>query len=170
MRLVSLINDIIRLSQLDENNESALESVDLYEVAKEVVEVLEASATKKHVELQLNGESSVIEGVRRYLYEIIFNLCDNAIRYNREGGTVKIDVINKNENVMLTVSDTGIGIPVEHQARIFERFYRVDKSHSKETGGTGLGLSIVKHAVAYHGGTVRLESIPGEGTTITVEI
>ena len=139
-------------------------------VAEEVVEVLEASATKKHVELQLNGESSVIEGVRRYLYEIIFNLCDNAIRYNREGGTVKIDLINKNENVILTVSDTGIGIPVEHQARIFERFYRVDKSHSKETGGTGLGLSIVKHAVAYHGGTVRLESIVGEGTTITVEI
>lgn len=170
MRLVSLINDIIRLSQLDENNESALESVDLYEVAKEVVEVLEASAEKKHIELRLNGESSVIEGVRRYLYEIIFNLCDNAIRYNREGGTVKIDLINKNENVILTVSDTGIGIPVEHQARIFERFYRVDKSHSKETGGTGLGLSIVKHAVAYHGGTVRLESIPGEGTTITVEI
>ena len=168
-RLVSLINDIIRLSQLDEDSESVTESVDLYDIAKEVVEVLTVSASKKQVELTLNGESCVMNGIRRYLYEIVYNLCDNAIRYNKNGGKVIIDLKNENGNVILTVSDTGIGIPAEHQSRIFERFYRVDKSHSKETGGTGLGLSIVKHAVAYHGGTVKLESKLGEGTTVTVE-
>lgn len=110
-----------------------------------------------------------MNGVRRYLYEIVYNLCDNAIRYNKEGGSVTVG-LNKNEdNVILKVSDTGIGIPVEHQSRVFERFYRVDKSHSKETGGTGLGLSIVKHAVAYHGGSIKLDSTVGEGTTVTVE-
>ena len=168
-RLVSLINDIIRLSQLDEDSETATESVDLYDVANEVVEVLTVSASKKQVELHLNGESCVMNGIRRYLYEIIYNLCDNAIRYNKDGGKVTVDLQNKDGNIILSVSDTGIGIPTEHQSRIFERFYRVDKSHSKETGGTGLGLSIVKHAVAYHGGTIKLESKLEEGTTITVE-
>ncbi len=127
------------------------------------------SAAKKQVELHLNGEPCVMKGIRRYLYEIIYNLCDNAIRYNKDGGKVTVDLQNKDGNIILSVSDTGIGIPTEHQSRIFERFYRVDKSHSKETGGTGLGLSIVKHAVAYHGGTIRLESKPQEGTTIIVE-
>lgn len=169
IRLVSLINDIIRLSQLDEDSETATESVDLYDIANEVVEMLTVSAAKKQVEVHLNGESCVMNGIRRYLYEIIHNLCDNAIRYNKEGGKVTVDLKNTDGNVVLSVSDTGIGIPAEHQNRIFERFYRVDKSHSKETGGTGLGLSIVKHAVAYHGGTIRLESKPQEGTTITVE-
>ena len=168
-RLVSLINHIIRLSQLDEDSESVTESVDLYDIANEVVEVLTVSASKKQVELTLNGESCVMNGIRRYLYEIIYNLCDNAIRYNKDGGKVTIDLKNKDGNIILSVSDTGIGIPAEHQSRIFERFYRVDKSHSKETGGTGLGLSIVKHAVAFHGGTVKLESKVGEGTTVTVE-
>ena len=168
-RLVSLINDTIRLSQLDEDSEPATESVDLYDVANEVIEVLSVSAAKKQVELHLNGESCVMNGIRRYLYEIIYNLCDNAIRYNKDGGKVTIDLKNTNGNIVLSVSDTGIGIPTEHQSRIFERFYRVDKSHSKETGGTGLGLSIVKHAVAYHGGTIKLDSKVGEGTTITVE-
>lgn len=168
-RLVSLINDIIRLSQLDEDSETVTESVDLYDIANEVVEMLTVSAAKKQVEVHLNGESCVMNGVRRYLYEIIYNLCDNAIRYNKDGGKVTVDLKNKDGNIVLSVSDTGIGIPAEHQSRIFERFYRVDKSHSKETGGTGLGLSIVKHAVAYHGGTIRLESKPQEGTTITVE-
>lgn len=168
-RLVSLINDIIRLSQLDENSETATESVDLYDIANEVIEVLTVSASKKQVELRLNGESCVMNGIRRYLYEIVYNLCDNAIRYNKDGGKVMIDLKSKDGNIVLSVSDTGIGIPAEHQNRIFERFYRVDKSHSKETGGTGLGLSIVKHAVAYHGGTIKLESKLGEGTTITVE-
>ena len=167
-RLVSLINDIIRLSQLDEGGEPAIESVDLYDVANEVVEVLSASAAKKQVKFHLKGEPCVMNGIRRYLYEIIYNLCDNAIRYNTDGGKVTVDLKNTDGNIILSVSDTGIGIPQEHQSRIFERFYRVDKSHSKETGGTGLGLSIVKHAVAYHGGTIRLDSKVGEGTTVTV--
>ena len=168
-RLVALINDIIRLSQLDEDSEPATESVDLYELSKEVIEVLSVSAAKRQVNLELEGESCIIKGIRRYLYEIIYNLCDNAIRYNKENGKVIIDVSQKDGNTVLSVTDTGIGIPAEHQSRIFERFYRVDKSHSKETGGTGLGLSIVKHAVAYHGGKVTLNSKVGKGTTITVE-
>lgn len=168
-RLVLLINDIIRLSQLDEESEPATESVDLYEVANEVIEALTVSAAKKQVRLHLNGEACVMNGIRRYLYEIIYNLCDNAIRYNKDGGEITVDIKNTAGNIVLSVSDTGIGIPAEHQARIFERFYRVDKSHSKETGGTGLGLSIVKHAVAYHGGTIKLDSKVGEGTTVTVE-
>ena len=167
-RLIALINDIIRLAQLDEESEPANESVDLYDVAREVTEVLAASAEKKQVKLQLNGESCVISGVRRYLYEIIYNLCDNAIRYNKEGGEVAIELGHQDGNIVLSVSDTGIGIPAEHQSRIFERFYRVDKSHSKETGGTGLGLSIAKHAIAYHGGSIKLDSTVGKGTTITV--
>lgn len=167
-RLVLLINDIIRLSQLDEGSEPATESVDLYEVAAEAVETLKPSAEKKQIEIYLNGEPSIINGIRRYLYEIIYNLCDNAIRYNKEGGKVEIELKNEGGNTILTVTDNGIGIPTEHQPRIFERFYRVDKSHSKETGGTGLGLSIVKHAVAFHGGTIKLESAPEKGTTVSV--
>lgn len=167
-RLVSLINDIIRLSQLDENSDTATESVDLYEVATEVVESLTASAAKKQVELQLKGEACVMKGIRRYLYEIIYNLCDNAIRYNKQGGKVTVELENSGENIVLLVSDTGIGIPPEHQSRIFERFYRVDKSHSRETGGTGLGLSIVKHAVNYHGGTIELNSAENTGTTVKI--
>ena len=167
-RLVALINDIIRLSQLDEDSEPATESVDLYELSKEVIEVLSVSAAKRQVNLELKGESCIIKGIRRYLYEIIYNLCDNAIRYNKENGKVVIDVSQKDGNTVLSVTDTGIGIPVEHQSRIFERFYRVDKSHSKETGGTGLGLSIVKHAVGYHDGTIKLDSKVNEGTVFTV--
>lgn len=167
-RLVSLINDIIRLSQLDENMESVKEETDLYALSNEVKDVLTVSANKKNIEINVSGESCVVNGVRRYLYEIIYNLCDNAIRYNNEGGRVNIDVHKDKNSVILTVEDNGIGIPFEHQSRIFERFYRVDKSHSKETGGTGLGLSIVKHAVTYHGGTLRLDSTLGKGTTVTV--
>ena len=167
-RLVSLINDIIRLSQLDEDSEIATESVDLVEVANEVAEVLSASAAKKQVQISVNGDSCAINGVRRYLYEILYNLCDNAIRYNIAGGKVDVSVKRDGENIVVSVSDTGIGIPPEHHSRIFERFYRVDKSHSKETGGTGLGLSIVKHAVAYHHGKLKLDSTPGKGTTITI--
>ena len=151
-RLVSLINDIIRLSQLDENSEPATETVELTEVAKEVVEVLTVSASKRNIALGVEGEPCNIYGVRRYIYEIIYNLCDNAIRYNVNGGKVEIKIGKDNGHAVVTVKDTGIGIAPEHQNRIFERFYRVDKSHSKETGGTGLGLYIVKHAVAYHGG------------------
>ena len=167
-RLVSLINDIIRLSLLDEDSVIATESVDLVEVANEVAEVLSASAAKKQVQISVNGDSCAINGVRRYLYEILYNLCDNAIRYNNAGGKVDVSVKHDGENTVVSVSDTGIGIPPEHHSRIFERFYRVDKSHSKETGGTGLGLSIVKHAVAYHHGKLKLDSTPGKGTTITI--
>lgn len=167
-RLVSLINDIIRLSQLDEEDGPMKEPVDLNEVAKEVIDVLSVSAGKRNVEIVRNGQQCVINGIRRYLYEIIYNLCDNAIRYNKDGGNVTVELQNKDDNIVLSVGDTGIGIPAEHQSRIFERFYRVDKSHSKETGGTGLGLSIVKHAVAYHGGTIRLDSEIGKGTTINI--
>ena len=168
-RLVSLINDIIRLSQLDENNEIATESVDLMAVANEVAEVLAASAAKKNVALTVEGESCIICGVQRYIYEIVYNLCDNAIRYNVDAGKVKIKLSKESGSAEISVTDTGIGIAPEHQGRIFERFYRVDKSHSKETGGTGLGLSIVKHAVQYHNAKVSLKSEVGKGTTVTVK-
>ena len=167
-RLFSLINDIIRLSQLDENHEPATETVVLAEVVKEVVEVLGTLAAEKNVTLNTEGEGCTIYGVRRYIYEIIYNLCDNAIRYNAEGGRVTVTLHKQADRAAVSVSDTGIGIAPEHQARIFERFYRVDKSHSKETGGTGLGLSIVKHAVQYHSGKIELASEVGKGTTITV--
>ena len=167
-RLVSLINDIIRLSQLDENNEVATEAVELMGVANEVVEVLTALASKKNVNLSVEGEACNISGVRRYIYEIIYNLCDNAIRYNVDGGKVTIKISKESGSAEISVSDTGIGIAPEHQVRIFERFYRVDKSHSKETGGTGLGLSIVKHAVQFHKAKVTLDSNVGKGTTVTV--
>lgn len=168
-RLVSLINDIIRLSQLDENVESATETVELMSVANEVVEVLSASASEKNISLYVDGEPCTIFGVQRYIYEIIYNLCDNAIRYNVDGGKVTIKISKESGSPEISVTDTGIGIAPEHQGRIFERFYRVDKSHSKETGGTGLGLSIVKHAVQYHNAKVSLESEVGNGTTVTVK-
>lgn len=167
-RLVLLINDIIRLSQLDEGSAPAAETVDLYDVACEVVDDLAGTAAKKQVKILLTGGHCTVSGVRGYIYEIIYNLCDNAIRYNKEGGRAEIEIKKDGGHAYITVSDTGIGIPAEHRARIFERFYRVDKSHSKETGGTGLGLSIVKHAVAFHGGTINLESTEGKGTAVTV--
>ena len=167
-RLVSLINDIIRLSQLDENHEPATETVELTEVTKEVVEALTVSAAKRNIELCIEGEPCTIYGVRRYVYEIIYNLCDNAIRYNVDGGKVMISIGEDSGHTVVSVADTGIGIAPEHQNRIFERFYRVDKSHSKETGGTGLGLSIVKHAVQYHNGKVMLDSEVGKGTTVRI--
>ena len=163
-RLVNLIEDIIRLSQLDEGVELPAENVDMHVLAEEVKTLLLPSATQKNVSITVSGTGFTIIGVRRMLHEIIYNLCDNAIKYNVPGGSVTIHT----ENNRLVVSDTGIGIPAEHQDRIFERFYRVDKSHSKASGGTGLGLSIVKHAVAYHRAEIRLESTAGKGTTITV--
>ena len=138
------------------------------DVSKEVVEVLSAPAANKNIGVSIVGNPQSIFGVRRYIYEIIYNLCDNAIRYNVEGGKVEIAIGNENGRAVISVKDTGIGIAPEHHDRIFERFYRVDKSHSKETGGTGLGLSIVKHAVQYHGGKITVESELGKGTTITV--
>ena len=169
-RLVALIADIIRLSQLDEGVEMPKENVELLSLAGEVAEDLRAAADKASVTITTDGQSSVVFGVRRLLYEMLYNLCDNAIKYNRPGGSVRIHVENREQEAAISVLDTGIGIAPEHQSRIFERFYRVDKSHSKASGGTGLGLSIVKHAAMYHGGKVALESEPGRGTEIRVTL
>lgn len=167
-RLVTLINDIIRLSELDEGVELKKENVDLCQLAREVVGSLNQFAKNRNVEITLEAGGAVIEGVRHYVYEIIYNICDNAIRYNKENGTVKIFAGQKDGRAYIKVSDTGIGIPLEHQSRVFERFYRVDKSHSRETGGTGLGLSIVKNAVQYLGATIHMDSVVGKGTTIEI--
>ena len=164
-RLVNLIEDIIRLSQLDEGVQLPAEQVDMLALAEDVKEILAPSAAEKDVKIDVTGNGFAINGVRGMLQEIIYNLCDNAIKYNVPGGSVTIHA----ENNRLIVSDTGIGIPAEHKDRIFERFYRVDKSHSKASGGTGLGLSIVKHAAAYHKAEIALESTPGKGTTITIQ-
>lgn len=169
-RLVTLIGDIIRLSELDEGGELPAETVELLPLAQEAAENLRTAAEQKNVRITVSGESVSMVGVRRLLYEVIYNLCDNAIKYNVDGGRVELRVAAEGENARLTVRDTGIGIPSEHQSRVFERFYRVDKSHSKESGGTGLGLSIVKHAAAYHHGTVTLKSEVGRGTEITVRL
>lgn len=167
-RLVVLIDDIIRLSQLDEGSEIPRETVDLLEIANEAASNLRSRAEAKNVRISVSGESAGMSGVRRYLSEIVCNLCDNAVKYNVEGGRVDIRISQSEKEVSVSVQDTGIGIPREHQARVFERFYRVDKSHSKSSGGTGLGLSIVKHAVQYHNGRLSLESEQGKGTTVTV--
>ena len=167
-RLVTLIDDIIRLSQLDEGNAMSTEPVDLLAVSQEAAENLHDAAAARDVTVSVTGQPSVIPGVRRLLYEVVYNLCDNAIKYNRGGGRVDVTVAADAGGSSITVADTGIGIAQEHQSRVFERFYRVDKSHSKASGGTGLGLSIVKHAVQYHHGRIELESTPGTGTTIRV--
>ena len=163
-RLVNLIEDIIRLSQLDEGVEIPAEQVDMRQLAEDVKEILVPSAVEKQVSISVSGAGFTVMGVRRMLHEVVYNLCDNAIKYNVPGGSVTIHA----ENNRLVVSDTGIGIPAEHKERIFERFYRVDKSHSKASGGTGLGLSIVKHAVQYHHGIITLQSELSKGTTISV--
>ena len=167
-RLVTLIDDIIRLSQLDEGDAMPTEPVDLLAVSQEAAENLHDAAVARSVTVSVTGQPSVIPGVRRLLYEVVYNLCDNAIKYNRDGGRVDVTVAADAGGSSITVADTGIGIAQEHQSRVFERFYRVDKSHSKASGGTGLGLSIVKHAVQYHHGRIELESTPGTGTTIRV--
>lgn len=167
-RLVTLIDDIIRLSQLDEGDAMPTEPVDLLAVSQEAAENLQDAATARDVTVSVTGQPSVIPGVRRLIYEVVYNLCDNAIKYNRDGGRVDVTVAADAGGSSITVADTGIGIAPEHQSRVFERFYRVDKSHSKASGGTGLGLSIVKHAVQYHHGRIELESTPGTGTTIRV--
>lgn len=167
-RLVTLIDDIIRLSQLDEGDAMPTEPVDLLAVSQEAAENLHDAAAARNVTVSVTGQPAVLPGVHRLIYEIVYNLCDNAIKYNRDGGRVDVTVAADAGGSSITVADTGIGIALEHQARVFERFYRVDKSHSKASGGTGLGLSIVKHAVQYHHGRIELESTPGTGTTIRV--
>ena len=168
-RLIDLVNDIIRLSRLDENSKLfETEQVDLYDLCDEIIANLQNVAERQNVTFTLSGEHVTINGVWQILNEMVYNLCDNAIKYNRPGGTVNVSVHRDGGSIRLTVRDTGIGIPYADQPRVFERFYRVDKSHSKEVGGTGLGLSIVKHGAQYHNARLELESEPGKGTSISV--
>lgn len=169
-RLLRMIDDIIRLSELDvmESGACVLERVPLYELARVSVDMLQIHANRHQVELVMHGSPCSIRGDREMMEEVLYNLCDNGIRYNREGGSVQVTVEPKGDKVCLRVEDTGIGIPKEYQERVFERFYRVDKSRSKATGGTGLGLAIVKHMVSLHQGELILESTEGEGTRITL--
>lgn len=168
-RMIRLVEDIIKLSHLDEGaDDMKREDTDLFALAGAVTESLASEAEKADIKMELCGESAVIYGIPQLLESIVYNLCDNAIKYNRKGGTVRVTVENGDNEILLSVADTGIGIPPEHQQRIFERFYRVDKSRSKEIGGTGLGLSIVKHAARLHDAKIKLHSVPDEGTTITV--
>lgn len=168
-RLKSLVEDIIKLSHLEEQGQKLeKEEVELYGVAKEVCAGLQMPAQKRKVGLELSGKTAIIYGVRRVVYEMIYNLCDNAIKYNIEGGSVRIRVDAIANTAVLTVEDTGIGIPKKDQERIFERFYRVDKSHSRQTGGTGLGLSIVKHGANMHDAKIKVESEEGKGTKIWI--
>lgn len=169
MRLLTLINDIIRLSELDVSEQTLMtQEVDLYEIAKTCVNMLQINGEKHDVSINLYGTSCIINANREMMEELVYNLCDNAIRYNNAGGSVSVWVTREKEHVVLAVNDTGIGIPKEDQERIFERFYRVDKSRSKSTGGTGLGLAIVKHIVEQHGAKLEVESRLGEGTQIRV--
>ena len=168
-RLITLVGDIINLSKLEETDfEQQKELVDLSEIVEEVVETLHDEAQKKKISFLVQTERCQILGIPSILNEIVYNLCDNAIKYNKENGEVTVKLLKKDKRVELSVKDTGIGIPYEEQQRVFERFYRVDKSHSKEIGGTGLGLSIVKHGVMCHNAELKLESEPGEGSCFKV--
>lgn len=170
-RLITLIQDIIKLSQLDENTfTDRAEKTDLLAVAEIAAERLAPAAEKKHVTISVTGEKAEYTGISSVLEEIVYNLLDNAVKYNKQGGRADIDVHNGEDSVVITVSDTGIGIPADSTDRIFERFYRVDKSHSRTIGGTGLGLSIVKHGVLLHGGTITVKSTEGVGTTFTLTL
>ncbi len=168
-RLITLVTDIIKISELDGKSiPFQSETIDLYELSEEIINRLKGQAEKRNITLNLIGDKTQIIGVRKILDEMFYNLLDNAIKYNKENGTVDF-IINKAENdVTVWVRDTGIGIPIFHQSRVFERFYRVDKSHSKQIGGTGLGLAIVKHGAIYHHAETRLESVEGKGTTVTI--
>ena len=169
-RLIALIEDIIMLSQLDENNSDVTtENVDLAFVATEVSQSLEPKARNQGVDVTVTG-NGVLSGNRSQMTELFYNLIDNAIKYNKSGGSVKVDITETLDGVKIAVSDTGIGIPQEAQSRVFERFYRVDKSRSKKTGGTGLGLAIVKHIVMAYDGTIELQSSMDKGTIITISL
>lgn len=168
-RLLSLINDIIKLSELDEaDHQMEMERIDLYKLAENCVQMMQVTAEKQGIRLTLQGESAMAMANKGLMDEVFYNLCSNAIRYNKPGGSVTVTVGTKDERPFLSVADTGIGIPKECQERVFERFYRVDKSRSKSTGGTGLGLAIVKHIVAQHNAALHLDSELGEGTTIEI--
>ena len=168
-RLTHLVSDIIKISQLDENCiEYTNEDIDLYRLSDEVLKRLKSEAEKKQITLSLCGEPATVHGAGKILDEMIFNLCDNALKYNRPGGSVTVQITNTDGHAVLTVTDTGIGIPAAEQSRVFERFYRVDKARSKSIGGTGLGLSIVKHGAIYHNAEIKLKSTLGQGTCITI--
>ena len=170
-RLINLTHDIIQLSQLEEYDfKPIIDSADITAVARDCADALFVEAQKRGITITVEGESSVVRGSKTLLDELVYNLVDNAIRYNVENGSVEVSVTDIGECCLLTVKDTGIGIPEKYQSRIFERFFRVDKSRSKATGGTGLGLAIVKHTVEYLGGTLKLESAENEGTTITIAL
>lgn len=169
-RMIQLVEDIMRLSHLDEGAENMKwEAVNLYQAAEETIASLSNEAAILKVNLKLSGEPVWVQGIRQLIGEIIYNLCDNAIKYNRKDGTVSVEIEDAGDAAIVCVADTGIGIPLDHQERIYERFYRVDKSHSKEIGGTGLGLSIVKHAAKLHNAEIELNSIVGQGTEITIK-
>lgn len=169
-RLITLIEDIIKLSKLDEESvEMEKEEVDLYELTREIISRLSPQAAQKNIRIELSGEHVNYYGIRQILDEMIYNVCENALKYNYDNGKVSVWAGNTLEGPKISVSDTGIGIPKEHRERIFERFYRVDKSHSKERGGTGLGLSIVKHGALLHGSKVSVESEEGKGTKISMQ-
>ena len=168
-RMITLVEDIIKLSRLDEGSiELEKEDVDFYDMAREISNHLALKAEKKHVGILVSGEHVIYHGIRQILDEMLYNICENAVKYNIEGGYVTIWTGHTPEGRKVVIEDTGIGIPKEHQERVFERFYRVDKSHSRETGGTGLGLSIVKHGALLHGADIHLDSEPGEGTRIEI--
>ncbi|MCO4585218.1 phosphate regulon sensor protein phoR [Streptococcus infantarius subsp. infantarius] len=167
-RMIQLVEDIIKLSHLDELEELAMEPVNLYQISEEVLDSLSAKANERHINLHLLGEPAYITGNHALIHSLIYNLCDNAIIYNRDKGDVTVNVTSNEDDIVLTVQDTGVGIAKDEQERIFERFYRVDKSRSKKLGGTGLGLSIVKHAVNQHHADIKVESQLGLGTKITV--
>ena len=163
--MITLVSDIIKISKLDEGLPGMeRETVDLYALSREIISRLSPIAEKKHVQMELVGEPVCIEGVPQVLEEMISNLCENAVKYNVENGKVSVWTGKTLQGVKVIVTDTGIGIPKEHQDRIFERFYRVDKSHSRETGGTGLGLSIVKHGALLHNAEISVQSEAGKGT------
>ena len=168
-RLIALIDDIIKLSQLDEDAVAPkMEEIDLYELVADVLDVLKPAAERQDVSLEQSGGHVAVMGVYQLLDEMVYNLCDNAVKYNKPGGTVRVHTESDGRRAWVKVSDDGIGIPQEHQSRVFERFYRVDKSHSKDIGGTGLGLSIVKHGALFHNAEVELWSEPGVGTSVTI--
>lgn len=170
-RLITLVSDIMKISELEEGAVSLeKENVDLYELSTDIVKRLTPVANKRNISLNVIGDTAYICGTKKILDEMIYNLCDNAIKYNKENGTVDVIINTTNSKVNLTVRDTGIGIPVQEQSRVFERFYRVDKSHSKLVGGTGLGLAIVKHGAAYHNAEISLESTEGKGTSVTISL
>ena len=170
-RMITLIQDILKLSQLDENTFSdQRERVDLYELAQSAAERLRPQADEKHVTISVTGERSEFTGIATVLEEMIYNLLDNAVKYNKQGGRADVDVRSSGDDIVVTVSDTGIGVPADSIDRIFERFYRADKSHSRKIGGTGLGLSIVKHGVLLHGGSITVKSSEGSGTTFTMAL